>query len=119
MNKSPFNNCVSTNQVPDYILGLDENNIEYVIHLGSSYPCLIRINDIIQEDGEYDENDEDDDYEYGDNIEQEEELTNTTFDIEVFKITEKGIKQIGYEKSLKPVKNIIKLGLDFYIKSNS
>ena len=117
MNKSPFNNCVSTIQVPDYILGLDENNIEYVIHLGSSYPCLIRINDIIEEDD--DDDDEDEDEEYGDTIEQEEELTNTTFDIEVFKITEKGIKQIGYEKSLKPVKNIIKLGLDFYVKLNS
>ena len=54
MNKSPFNNCVSTIQVPDYILGLDENNIEYVIHLGSSYPCLIRINDIIEEDDDDD-----------------------------------------------------------------
>ena len=103
MNKSPFNNCVSTIQVPDYILGLDENNIEYVIHLGSSYPCLIRINDIIEEDD--DDEDEDEDEEYGDTIEQEEELTNTTFDIEVFKITEKGIKQIGYEKSLNGRRN--------------
>jgi len=115
MNDTPFNNSVSMNQVPDYILGLDENETEYVIHLGSSYPCLIRINDIIEE-----EDDEDEDEEDGDTIEESDNsLTNTTFDIEVFKITQKGLKQIGYEKSLKPVKNIIKLGLDFYIKLNS
>lgn len=116
MNDNPFNNSVSTDQVPDYILGLDENNTEYVIHLGSSYPCLIRINDIIQEDDEDEEEDEDD----GDTIEQDNSsFTNTTFDIEVFKITQKGLKQIGYEKSLKPVKNIIKLGLDLYMKLNA
>jgi hypothetical protein len=117
MNKNPFNNCISTNEIPDYILGLDENDVEYIVHLGSSYPCLIRINDIISEEQE-DENE--DEEEYGDTIDNNERVfVDPTFDIEVFKITEKGLKQIGYEKSLKPVKNIIKLGLDFYIKSNT
>jgi hypothetical protein len=118
-----LNNFSESDSIPRFLLCVDDKDIEYILNL-SSYPCIIKVNAVIDsEDDEEDEDDEDDEEDIEGLValldnETEENEKNFTFDIEIFKLTEKGVKPIGREKSLKSVQRIIKDAIDYYIEQN-
>jgi hypothetical protein len=111
-----LNNFSESEKIPNFLMCIDENDIEYVLHSGS-YPCLVRINGIANEE----EDDEDDEDDYGgigliDENKLDQIKDSFVFDVEVFKITELGLKPMGIERSLSSVKDLIKRSIDYYIE---
>jgi hypothetical protein len=110
-----LNNFSESEKIPNFLMCIDENDTEYVLHSGA-YPCLVRINGIATDE----EDDEEDDDDYGgleviDKYKNQQSKDSFVFDVEVFKITELGLKPMGRERSLKSVKDLIGRSIDYYI----
>ena len=95
--------------VPMFLYTLDENDYEYIICTGK-FPMIIKIKDY---EYEYEEGDEDEEEES--DTEHDPEKLIGEFHVEVLKITNSGLKPLGYEKETKAVKQIVKRAIDFYL----
>lgn len=112
---------ISNTLGPRYLLGLDEDMIEYVICLEPT-PMLIKIHDgpeaeetieeTITANSSYNEKDDEDD-------DEDAELLQTHFLVEPFWITPTGTKPMGTEKGTEVVKNAIAAAIEFYIDQQS
>lgn len=121
MNKIDLlNNFSESEEIPKFLICIDSKDQEYILNT-SIYPCLIKINGIMDKDGEEDEENEEE-YEFAgvdaediDDVELDIQES-FVFDVEVFKLTDKGIRPIGRERSLDSIQNIIRQAINYYVE---